>query len=97
MAENGIVLPIGFMRSWIYEEANGIQIEDEPWVPLPLLQRLLDTVNSMPTSSVLGFHDREIVLEGLPWLEEVLVGNKSSGFRLARDAGQAVDVEKLGR
>ena len=91
------VIPIPLFRSWISQERDAQTNESTSVLPIPLLRSFLDQTASEARYRVIDMHDRDIVMKGLGWFEQILKTNPpTAGFGLARDVGEEPHRGELG-
>ena len=76
-------------------ESDVSTIGMEDLVTLQLLEAMLGQSARSRHHRMISFHDREIVLNGITWLENVLNQHKCSDFAFASDMGHSFPVDGL--
>ncbi|MCH7787063.1 MAG: polysaccharide deacetylase family protein [Chloroflexi bacterium] len=87
------VVPIPMLRALISQEVDAY--ETDAVVPAPTLLSFLTRTIPESRYRVMGMHDRDIVMKGLDWFEQILKTNADAGFGLARDAGSSLVTADL--
>ena len=87
------VVPIPMLRALISQEVDAY--ETDAVVPAPMLRSFLTRTIPESRYRVMGMHDRDIVMKGLGWFEQILKANRNAGFGLARDAGVSLATASL--
>lgn len=82
------VVPISMLRALLLQEVDAY--ETDAVLPAPMLLSFLSRTIPESKYRVMGMHDRDIVMKGLGWFEQILKMNRDAGFGLARDAGSSL-------
>lgn len=87
------VIPIPIFRSWLSQERDAQTNESTSVLPRQMLRSFLDQTTSETRYRVIDMHDRDIVMKGLDWFEQILKANPpTAGFGLAREVGKSLAV-----
>ena len=87
----GAVLPISILRLRYREAATRMELDNTKSIPKQLLRSIALEDSAALGCRMLSIHDRDVVLNGLDWFDEVLRQNPYRGFQFARDTGRVME------